>query len=162
LAELEDIRLRCRELRTSAGLIEDLDRSFTSEWSLRDVMAHLASWATETRHEVETLAAGGDFDYAIAFSSPGGPVEWNHAEVLRRKKWSVEAIFDELEWETEHLADLVAALPDQLLWAEVTLPRTLGAPPQPWRVRIADAVLGACRHDHWHLTRIEAWRRSGP
>jgi len=158
VAEVEDVRLRWRALRLLISSHAEFETRITALWSVRDLIGHLASWAKETRDEVEVLAEGGRFSYVIPFVGTAGPAAWNQVEVLRRREWTVEAVMDELEYETKRLRELATVLPDEILWKDVELPRTVGDPPRVWRARLGDAILGMCRHAHWHLGQINAWR----
>ena len=61
-AELEDVRATWAELRHAIPLEKYADRFITTGWTVKELLAHMASWATEFRHEVETVARGEGFD----------------------------------------------------------------------------------------------------
>ncbi|MBM3818668.1 MAG: hypothetical protein FJW14_06575 [Acidimicrobiia bacterium] len=154
LAELEDLRLSFTELH---GLLDDqaADVRATSRWTARDVVAHLASWAMETRREAETLLAGGAFDYSIHFEREGGPRAWNQQEVDARARRTPAELFDELDRETIRTMDLMLEASEEVFGAVATLPRTSGDPAEPWRMPLGAMVLMSCWHARLHLRALE-------
>lgn len=157
-AQLEEILALWAELRT-APLARYADRFITSSWTLKDLLGHLASWAAEFRREVETMARGGAFDYAIPYAlSVMGPNAWNAVEVEEQRPLSLEAILDQFEEQTGRLQDLVLAVPEDRLFAPAPSPLAPSGDPQATiQASIAQIVLGKCMHDRHHLGRIAAW-----
>jgi hypothetical protein len=163
-AELEDVLVACRELRTMM-LQKYANRYVNPGWTLRELLAHLASWAREFRHEVETVFRGNAFDYAIPFAlSVVGPNRWNEEQVRARGERSFEEILDELVNETERLQVLVLEIPEGSLYRMTTFPHApSGDPEARWEGSSAQVILGKCQHDRYHLAQIraqvEAWRK---
>ena len=151
LAELEDLRVLFTELRDEYVSPSAKHARITSQWTALDVVAHLASWAAETRREAETLLAGGRLDYAIHFEREGGPRSWNQREVNGRASRGLAELVDELTGETERLAAMVLTAPQTSLDGIVELPRTSGDPPQRWRMPLAAMIGGSCWHARLHL-----------
>jgi hypothetical protein len=158
MAELEDVRLLIEELREGYALPERKAARVTSAWSALDVIAHLASWAAETRREAESLLAGERLDYIIHFEREGGPRAWNHREVEARAARGLGELIDELNDETTRLIDLVIDAPRRSLESVVELPRTLGEPPQRWVMPLGAMILASCWHSRLHLRRLLARR----
>jgi hypothetical protein len=155
LVELEDVRLSCAALR---GHVEERGSGSilaTSRWTVREVIAHLASWAMRTRQELESLVEGTPPLEAIHFERDGGPRTWNQRQVDARNGHSTDALFDELDAEISRTADVVVGLPQQLLWQVAELPRTSGDPPARWRLPIVAMILGSCWHMRHHVARLE-------
>jgi hypothetical protein len=155
LAELEDTRLLVGELRESLEVRGDEIRMVTRQWTVRDVVAHLASWARETRHEIESLRRGQKFDYTIHFERDGGPRAWNQREIHVRGSRSVRELFEEFDAETSLLEEIAVSLPDEELRGEIELPRTAGKPPVSWRIALAALLVQSCWHVRYHLSAIE-------
>jgi hypothetical protein len=154
LVELEDVRLSFEELRQP---VEDTPlgmRPATGQWTVVQLMAHLASWARRTRIELESLTSGTMPLETIHFEREGGPRAWNQREVDARAAWTTAMIFEELDREVILVADIVARLPVDQLHGVVELPRTSGEPPEPWRLSLAAVVLGSCWHSRYHLARV--------
>jgi mycothiol maleylpyruvate isomerase-like protein len=162
VAELEDLRRQCVDLRDAIEQAGATATLATSSWTVRDVVAHLASWAMETRHETEVLLDHGTFDYTIHFEQQGGPRVWNQREVDARAGATAAALFDELDRETQRLDDLVLEAPAAAFEEVVTLPRTSGDPPAAWRMPLAAMIAASCWHARLHLGQLEEiLRRSG-
>lgn len=159
-AELGHVRLEVAELIGSADVQTLADEMTTSHWRVKDVVAHLASWATEFRSEVETVARGGAFDYLIIFTPKIGPTDWNHREVHRREEQAMHDSAVEFDAETKRLQDFVLAVSHDLLFQSAQLPQTSdGTPAGRWRMSPADLILAKCQHDRYHLERIRDWQR---
>jgi hypothetical protein len=154
-AELEEVLLLWRELRAEP-LRRHARRFVSASWTLQDLLAHLASWAGEFRREVETVAAGREFDYSIPFAlSVVGPNEWNEVEVEKRRNLDLEQVLDQFEEETRRLQDLVVALPPAEILRPATLPAApSGNPRERMHGSIAIVVSGKCMHDRYHIGQI--------
>ncbi len=157
-AELEEVLHLQRELRR-ARPARYARRFVNSGWTLRDLLAHLASWAAEFRRQVETIAAGREFDYAIPFAlSVIGPNQWNEEQVQERRSLGLRAVLDQLEDETRRLQDVVLALPREMLLKPAMLPAApSGDPRSRMPGNIAIVVSGKCNHDRYHLGQIRRW-----
>jgi hypothetical protein len=157
-AELEEVLLLWRELRREP-LRRHARRFVSASWTLQDLLAHLASWAGEFRREVETVAAGREFDYSIPFAlSIIGPNEWNEAEVERRRALTLEQVLDQFESETRALQDLVLALTPAEILKPATLPAApSGNPAERMRGNVAIVVSGKCMHDRYHIGNVRRW-----
>ena len=154
LAELDDLRLLFTELREECASPAAKTARITSQWTALDVVAHLASWAAETRREAEALLAGDRLDYAIHFEREGGPRAWNQREVDARASRGLSELVEELVSETDRLAELVLKAPQTSLEEVVELPRTAGDPPRRWRMPFAAMIAGSCWHARLHLRRL--------
>jgi hypothetical protein len=155
-AELEDVRLAFAELHAALDEESKVDAPATTLWSVKDVVAHLASWATEFKRQIETVAARATFDYLITFTPRVGPTEWNARELDRRRAMSLDDRFRELDAATARIQELALSLPDDLLFTAAELPQTPdGRPESRWRTRLADLMLMKCWHDRYHLDRLQ-------
>src|SRR5215510_11087498 len=105
--QLEDLLLQWRELWTSEWFAANQGQMITSEWTLKDVIAHVASWAGELRTQAEILAGGAGVGYQILFDEIGGPRSWNAEKVEMRRSQSLEELVGEIERETVRFQDLL-------------------------------------------------------
>ena len=154
-AELEDVRLAFAERHAALEDESKADALATTHWSVKDLVAHLASWATEFARQIETVAARVPFDYLITFTPRVGPTEWNARELERRRAMSLDDRFRELDAATARIQDLALSLSDDLLFTAAELPQTPdGRPENRWRTRLADLMLMKCWHDRYHLDRV--------
>jgi hypothetical protein len=158
-AELEDLRLLVAELRADPRLEAGAERYLNASWTLKDLMAHLASWVAETRREAETAARGDRFDYAIPYAlSVIGPNEWNAVEVEKRRPESLAGILAEYDGEVEQLQDLVLGLPDEALNRPQPFPLApSGDPAALWTGTVGQIVVAQTMHQRYHLGQVQRW-----
>jgi len=160
-AELEDTLANWQELRASAWVGEAQDQLITSEWTLKNLLAHVASWETEFVNQIQTALRRAEFDYTIVFSPKVGPKEWNDEQVGRRREHTLDEIFDEIESGTRRLQDLALELPQDIFSTPRAFPIAFDSDPRtPWILSAAQMMLTKCMHDRHHLARIENFRSS--
>ena len=155
LAQLEEVR---EEWRALQGLVdEEMGARFANAaWTLKDLLAHLASWAREFGSEIATVSRKESFDYAIPFAmSVLGPNQWNEREVQLRKERTLEEIFGEFDEETARLQDLVIEMEEPVLYQPAPFPLAPSGNPQE-RMPVPPALLvsGKCLHDRYHFAQI--------
>jgi len=159
--QLQDLLFEWRELWTSEWFTANQGQLITSEWTLKDVIAHVASWAGELRTQAEILAGGAVVGYQILFDEIGGPLSWNAEKVAMRRSDSLEELIGEIERETVRFQELLYAVDTPGLFTD----RPIGIAPtatpgKPWIRNIAGLVEMRCFHDRHHMTRIVQWRRT--
>lgn len=155
-AEMEDVREEWLALVNSAAVHRNAEKGITSQWTLRELLAHTASWGKEFRVEVERAARGEAFDYRIDFEPEVGPTAWNHEEVGKRQGMTLEQIRTEYDEEAERLEEIILGLEDARIAAEVDFPVMIGGE-QPMLRSIGETVLAKCGHDRHHIERIRGW-----
>jgi hypothetical protein len=157
LAELEEVREDWKALRVLVS--EDLASRFANAaWTLKDLLAHLASWAGEFRRELETVSRRESFDYAIPFAmSVLGPNQWNETEVQKRRRLRLEEIFTEYDDETEKLQSLVETMDESALYRPSRLPYApSGDLEERFEAPAVFIILGKCLHDRYHIAQIRS------
>ena len=162
-AQLEEVREEWRALR-AAIQPDDVERYVNAAWTLKDLVAHVASWAKEFRHEVEMVFHGGSFNYAIPYvMTVVGPNEWNEEQVRERATQSLDVSFEELDTETLRMQELLFEMSEQDLYAPATFPLApSGDPAAKWKGPSAVIIAGKCEHDRHHIgqlrKRLLFWR----
>jgi hypothetical protein len=162
-AQLAELLERWQALRPGAARFEG--RFANAQWTVKDLVGHLATWAAEFRREIETVTRGESFDYAIPFAlSILGPNEWNNRQAEAQRPVPLAALLDAFEADTRWIQDAVLALPEPALYGEARLPLAPSGDPQAlFRGSIAMIVLGKCTHDAYHMGRLaalfERWSR---
>jgi uncharacterized damage-inducible protein DinB len=156
-AQLEEVRddwkeIRARVDRAAAG------RFINAGWTLKDLLAHMASWAREFRSEVTKVSRQESFDYVIPFAmSVFGPTQWNEVEVAARRDRTLEQIFEEFDEETGRLQDVVLELDEAVLYGSHEFPiAPSGDPSTLLRAPAAFILMAKCQHDRYHLGQIRA------
>jgi hypothetical protein len=156
--ELEEVRRAWEDLRRSPDFARDSDQMMTSQWTLRDLTSHVASWAREFCLEAEISLRGEEVPYEIYFDPREGPTEWNHARVAERREQKLDDILNEIDVETRRMRDLVGRAAPERLVAEMKFGPVLGPERRAMYRTLAELVAGRCVHDRYHLTRIAAKR----
>ena len=158
--ELDDLLSEWREIWSSDWFGSKRDRLVTSEWTLKDVVAHVASWSAEMRAQAEILAKGSEVPYRILFEKVGGPRTWNAEHVSLRRAHSLDALIREIEDETALLEDLLYKVALPILFFERQIGIAMSAAPnEPWVRSLAGVVEMRCYHDRYHISRIREWKR---
>jgi len=160
--ELEDLLAEWREVWNSEWFASELDELITSEWTLKDIIAHVASWSTEMRTQAGILAKGSAVGYQILFEKVGGPRSWNAEQVALRRSQPVEELIGEIERETARFQDLLYAVEQPILFVERPIGIAMPGTGEPWIRSIAGIVEMRCFHDRMHLHRIRQRRLGRP
>lgn len=133
--------------------IRDIDRPFIAEWSLKDIVGHLASWEAEVVTALRELREGKR--PALLDFAPGAINKWNHDHVERKRDLEFSGVFEQLRGGRTRLLEEISAVADDELTAEGTVSNRL--------------VLSVIDHEraHWHeiaakLAGMAGARSSGP
>lgn len=121
---------------------EQMVRPVVGEWSVKDLLAHVACWEEVLLPDIQRLARG-DAPALAAFDIKKVD-EWNEKLMSLRRHFSLEQARRELELRREQLLDAVGKLPDSA-FAEGQFARNL---------------LKVCViHDGEHEQDIRDWRK---
>jgi uncharacterized damage-inducible protein DinB len=155
IAQLEEVREEWRSLRALIDA-ETAARFANAGWTLKELLAHLSSWAKEFRSQIETVSRTESFDYAIPFAmSILGPNQWNQREVEARRERTLEEVFREFDEESEKLEDLVVEMEESALYRPTPFPLApSGNPAERLPIPPAMVISGKCLHDHYHFAQI--------
>ena len=157
---LEDLLMEWRALWRSEWFAAVKDQLINSKWTLKDLMAHVASWAAELRAQAEILAGGTGVGYQILFDEIGGPRSWNVEKVELRRRRLLEEVIGEIERETIRFQDLLFEVDIPALLTKHPIGIALAATPGEPRIRsIAGLVEMRCIHERHHMNRIIQWKR---
>lgn len=133
--------------------IRDIDRPFIDQWSLKDVVGHLASWEAEVVSALRELREGKrprllDFDRSSLD-------EWNNDHVERKRDLDFSSVFEQLRGGRMRLLEEVSLVMDEELTAEGSVPN-----------RLVHSIFDHER-EHWHeiaakLAGMAGARHTGP
>ena len=133
--------------------IRDIDRAFIGEWSLKDIVGHVASWEAEVVSGLRDVKRGKrpavlDFDDSTTNA-------WNQDHVERKRGLEFFNVMDQLKGGRERLLEALDDVSDEELTAESSL--------------YGELVETVIEHDreHWHqiaatLAGLERVRPTGP
>ena len=135
--------------------IRDIERPFIGEWSLKDIVGHVASWETEIVAAFHELEKGKRPALLDSDESAEDEDEWNREHVERKRGLEFWNVIDQLKAGREELLEALDSVNDEDLAAEGSI--------------YARLVQSAIDHDreHWHdiaaaLAGLEGARRTGP
>ncbi|MGH2608555.1 MAG: DinB family protein [Tepidiformaceae bacterium] len=135
IAELELERKQLiRNIETCR--IRDIDRPFIDQWSLQDIVGHVATWEAEVTTAFRELKAGQrprvlDFDYSAIN-------HWNQDHVERKRDLNFWAVYEQLKGGRQRLLEELDLVPDDDLAAEGSI-----------HLRLVQSTIDHDR-EHWH------------
>jgi uncharacterized damage-inducible protein DinB len=145
---------RARLLLAIEGLSEEemTVLGVVGNWSVKEILAHIAAWDKETSSVIKKALAPGHtkFDYNI--SGARGFAKWNAREVEKRRAMSVGQILAEMEEAREGLIELTYQLSDEELNHRFV-------PPWRWPTTPRRNLEIQAKHDIEHAEQIMSWRR---
>jgi hypothetical protein len=133
--------------------IRDIERPFIGEWSLKDIVGHLASWEAEVVSSLRELREGRrpkilDFDQGMLDG-------WNNDHVERKRDLNFFNVMEQFRGGHSRLAEEIEFVSDEDLVTEHSVHNNL--------------VLSVIDHEreHWHeiaarLAGMEGARHTGP
>lgn len=135
LAELELERNQLiRNIETCR--IRDIDRPFIDQWSLKDIVGHVATWEAEVTTAFRELREGHrprllDFD-------EGQIAHWNQDHVERKRDLNFWSVYEQMKGGRQRLLDELAQAPDEELSSDGSV-----------YLRLAQSTIDHDR-EHWH------------
>lgn len=98
--------------------IRDIDRPFIGNWSLKDIVAHVASWEAETVTAFRQLRDGQR--PTIFDLDPARRDAWNQDHVERMREVNFFGVLERLNGNRHRLMDEISSLDDESVGAEGT------------------------------------------
>jgi len=132
------------EEMTISGVVED--------WSVKEILAHIAAWDKETRAVIKRAISQEHpkFDYTIRGAR--GFAKWNAREIEKRRAMSVDQILAEMGEARQGLIELTHQLSDEDLSRRFV-------PPWRWPSTPRRNLEIQAKHDIEHADQIMAWRK---
>lgn len=133
--------------------IRDIERPFIGEWSLKDIVGHVATWEAEVLKALRELREGRrpellDFDQSQID-------HWNEDRVQRKRELGFQSVFEQLQGGHQRLLEEIALVSDDDVATEGSIHNRL--------------VQSTVDHlvEHWHeiaakLAGMEGVRPTGP
>src|SRR5580765_5526374 len=84
---------------TLGGLSEEdfLRAKAIEKWTLKDLLAHVASWDEEIVRVLQTFTQPGDSQYTYTISDRNDYAVWNEEQVASRREHTVNEVMSEFE-----------------------------------------------------------------
>lgn len=122
------------------------------KWSIKDLLAHIASWDEEVLRVIQAFAMQAEPRYSYVISERNDFSAWNSEQVEQRKERTPEQIEAEFRNSRRDLIQVVEGLTDQVLMR----PKMT-----PWgKVRSGfDLLNEMVEHDAEHTKDVRSWRK---
>ncbi|KAA0239204.1 MAG: ClbS/DfsB family four-helix bundle protein [Chloroflexi bacterium CFX7] len=133
--------------------IRDIDRTFIGEWSLKDIVGHIATWEAEVVKAIRELRQ--DARPALLDFDQSQIDRWNQDHVERKRELDFWSVLEQLRGGRTRLLEELDALGDEELASEGSV-----------YPRLVHSVLDHDR-EHWHeiaarLAGMSGARHTGP
>lgn len=116
-------------------------------WSMKDLLGHVAFWASKAAHDLDALTRGRPEEIEAPDDEQALDA-WNDREYKRRKDLPLTAVRAEFEQSFAAAKRALAAVPEDVLWQEVM--------DSPQAVRFREDTYN---HYHEHSAHVKAWIR---
>ncbi len=152
-ARLEQERARLEELVASLPTGEMAEPGVVGDWSVKDVLAHLADWEAHMLVWLEAARAG----QAVAGPEPG--LSWRQIKAFNRRLYerhreeTLAAVRTSFREAHERFMTMVAAMPEEEMLARGRYALTAGDALYDWLLQYA-------QHDAWGTKRIGDWAQA--
>lgn len=135
LAELELERKQLiRNIETCR--IRDIERPFIDEWSLKDIVGHVASWEAEVVSAFREIR-NGDRPRVLDFDRENIN-HWNQDHVERKRDLNFWSVYEQLKGGRQRLLEELEVVPDEELADDSSI-----------QVRLLQSTIDHDR-EHWH------------
>jgi hypothetical protein len=130
-----------------------LEPGACEQWSVKDILAHLAEW--------QTMLLGW-YDEGLKGNNPQTPaadLKWNQIPALNERiyqKWKnapLEKVFQELDTTHKRTVELAESLPEDVLFRQQLYPWMRNWPLARW------ITSGTISHYNWARTLIRKWKK---
>jgi len=152
---IHQLRAGRKELQdTLVGLSEEdfLRAKAIDKWTLKDLIAHIASWDEEMVRILQAFSLPGEPVYTYTISDRNGFAAWNEEQVNARRERSVNEILSELETARRDLIQVIEGLTDPVLnRSHIT---TWGKPATGFEL-----IMTQVEHDREHAAQIRSYRK---
>lgn len=115
---IQQLRAGRKELQeTIHGLTEEdfLRPKAIDKWTLKDLLAHIASWDEEMVRVLQTFTLPGESIYTYAIADRNGFAVWNEEQITARRERTMPEIMSEFEIARRDLIQVVEGLTDAVL-----------------------------------------------
>lgn len=152
---IQQMRAARKELtETITGMSEDdfLRAKAIDKWTLKDLLAHIATWDEEIVRVLQTFTLPGDSQYTYSIAERNDYAAWNEEQVASRTALTVNQVMSEFEIARRDLLQVVEGLTDPVLnRSRMT----------PWGKSQTgfELLTGQIDHDREHAVQIRSYRK---
>lgn len=149
LARLRDARAELEEALRGLSPADMTRPGALGDWSVRDILVHLAGWDRVSRHALHRVVSEDDPVFEQYQGTAWDWREWNARFLAEREGLSVDEALAEVRAERDALLALVAPLSDEQLQRRARM---------PWDhvLSVGDVLAVQAQHDREHAAHIRA------
>lgn len=150
--KLRAARKELVESLEGVGDDEKLRPNAVEKWSVKDLLAHIASWDEEILRVIQAFAMQQEPRFSYTISERSDFASWNADQIELRKTRTLEQVQVEFRNARRDLIQVVEGLTDQVLMRQKAT---------PWgKVRSGfDLLNEIVEHDADHMKDIRSWRK---
>ena len=152
---IQELRAARKELQeTLADLSEEdyLRPKAIVKWTLKDLVAHIASWDEEVVRVLQTFPMPGESLYTYSISDRNHFAGWNEEQVAMRREHSATQVITEFETARRDLIQVIEGLTDAVL--NRSRMTSWGTPATGFELIRAQA-----EHDREHAAQVRSFRK---
>lgn len=152
---IQQLRSARKEFQdTISGLTEeDLTRAKAiDKWTLKDLLAHIASWDEEMVRVLQTFTMPGESQYTYVISDRNNYAVWNEEQVAARRHLTLSQTMSEFEIARRDLIQVVEGLTDPVL--NRTRMTSWGKPATGFELVVLQVA-----QDHAHSEQVRSYRK---
>lgn len=152
---IQQLRAGRKELQeTILGLTEEdfLRPKAVAKWTLKDMLAHIASWDEEIVRVLQTFTMPGESEYTYVISDRNGFAVWNDEQVAARSERTFSETMSEFEIARRDLIQVVEGLTDAVL--NRSRMTSWGKPSTGFEL-----IMGQVEHDREHAEQVRSYRK---
>jgi uncharacterized protein (TIGR03083 family) len=144
-----------KELLESLQGVSDEDKvrpNAVEKWSMKDLLAHIASWDEEVLRVIQAFAMQPDPHFSYAISERSDFSAWNSEQVELRRERTLEQVVAEFRNARRDLIQVVEGLTDQVLMR----PKMTSWGKVHTGFELLDEMV---QHDAEHTKDVRSWRK---
>jgi hypothetical protein len=152
---IQQLRAGRKELQeTILGLTEEdfLRPKAIDKWTLKDMLAHVASWDEEIVRVLQTFTMPGESQYTYVIADRNGFAVWNEEQVGSRRERTFSETMSEYEIARRDLIQVVEGLTDAVL--NRSRMTSWGKPATGFAL-----IMTQVEHDREHAEQVRSYRK---
>ncbi len=152
---IQQLRAARKELQeTIVGLTEEdfLRPRAIAKWTLKDTLAHVASWDEEMVRVLQTFTMPGESQYTYTIAEAKGFAVWNEEQITARRSKTFSEVMSEFEIARRDLIQTVEGLTDAVL--NRSRMTSWGKPATGFEL-----IVTQVEHDREHAEQVRSYRK---
>lgn len=152
IQELRTARKELQDTLADMGEEDYLRPKAIDKWTLKDLVAHVASWDEEMVRVLQTFPMPGESLYTYLISERNDFATWNEEQIALRRDHSVSQVISEFETARRDLIQVIEGLTDAVL--NRSRMTSWGTPATGFEILGTQA-----EHDREHAAQVRSYRK---